>query len=235
MDKKGYLHKLRLFLADPDGKIWKDEELYSILEDALKKYGKDSGFFTGSFSFIPDRAGNYSYPENFAGFMVGWNITGQVITQTTAKDLFDRSGRNFSVKGNVDFIYDDRSGYGNFMVYPAPDNMQNRRNISFSSDFGEVSTDDYGVFNDENYGVTADMYIADYAGEIYYRKTGNFEDVKDYMAVIYYAMHLAYSADSEFGNSDMAAYWLGMYRERLAVAGRVSFSNSGKSSAENFF
>jgi hypothetical protein len=235
MDKNGYLHKLRLFLADPDGKIWNDEELYTILEDALTKYCMDTGYFSGCFSFVPDKDGQYSYPDNFVSFMNGWNIAGQVITQTTAKDLFDRSGRNFSVPGNVEYIYDDRSGYGRFMLYPFPGNMQNRKNISVDSYYGEVITDDYGVFADENYGVTTDINIADYAGDICYRKTGQFEDIKDYMAIIYYAMSLAYSADSEFGNSEAASYWLGIYHNRVSVATRVAFSNSGETSAENFF
>jgi hypothetical protein len=81
--------------------------------------------------------------------------------------------------------------------------------------------------------LTVDSF--DYAGTIYYRKLGWFEDVKDHMAVICYALYLAYNADSEFANAEIAAYWENMYRSRVAVFGRVVHNNTGHTVSGNFY
>jgi hypothetical protein len=233
MDKQGFVNKLRLFLADPDEKIWDEVELNTLIDEALKQYCKDSGAFTGSFDFYPDKNGKYQYPDDFADFMIGWNIRGQEITPTTARELFMRSYRNSNRTGEAQYIFDDLDSYGAFALYPEP--VQNAQSITITPAYGEIFDSGYGVFLDDSYGTTLTVDSFDYAGTIYYRKLGRFEDVKDYMAVICYALYLAYNADSEFANAEIAAYWRNMYRTRIAVFGRVIHDNTGHTVSGNFY
>lgn len=235
MDKQGFLKKFRMFLADADGKIWDDVELNTLLDEALKQYCKDSGCFTGSFDFGPDETGVYHYPDDFAKFMIGWNRAGQEITQSTGRELFVRANRDASRAGDAEYIFDDLDSSGNFSLYPVPENMQNRQNITITPDHGEIFDSDYGVFVTDEYGTTLSIDSFSFAGTIYYRKVCGFEDIRDHMAVICYALNLAYKADSEFGSSELAAYWENMYRQRLAVFGRVKHDNTGRVMSGNFY
>jgi hypothetical protein len=235
MDKQGFVNKLRLFLADPEGKIWNNAELDMLLDEALKQYCKDSGAFTGIFDFYPDDDGIYRYPDDYAGFMIGWNSDGKEITQATARELFFRSGKDMSKTGKPEYIFDDFSSYGDFSLYPVPENLQNRINISITPAFGEIIDDDYGVYLNDDYGTTLSVEEFTFTGNIVYRKVGRFEDVKDHMAIIYYALSLAYCADSEFANAELASYWQNMYRSRIAAFSRVKHDNSGRSIKGNFY
>jgi hypothetical protein len=94
---------------------------------------------------------------------------------------------------------------------------------------------EFGVFVADEYGTTLSVDNFDFAGTVFYRKNGNFEDVKDYMAVICFALNLAYCADSDFANSETAAFWKNMYKSRLAVFGRVLHNNSGKVVSGQFY
>lgn len=233
MDKTGYVNKLRLFLSDPEGHIWDEVELNTILDEALKQYCKDSGAFTGRFDFYPDSDGKYHYPEDYSGFMIGWNKVGHEITPATARELFTRSHRNANRTGEAEYIFDDRDLCGNFSLYPSPE--QNSRSITVTPENGEIFDNSYGVFLTDGYGTTLSVDSFDFAGTVYYRKTGRFEDVKDYMAVICYALYLSYNIDSEFANAELAIYWKNMYKSRLAVFGRVVHNNTGRTVSGNFF
>jgi hypothetical protein len=235
MDKAGYLKKLRLFLADHESKIWDDSELYTLLDEALKKYCIDSGAVTGEFDFSPDENGVFHYPDDFGKFMIGWNKDGYEINQATARELFVSSCRDSSRSGNAEYIFDDLSNYGEFALYPSPAEMQNAQSITVTPDFGEIFDDSFGVYITDDYGTTLAIDRFEYAGVVFYRKIGNYEDIKDYMAVICYALYLAYNADSDFANPEISAYWKNMYKSRLAVFGRVAHNNTGRTVSENFF
>ena len=235
MDKQGYLRKLRLFLADPEGKIWDDMELYTLLDEALKKYCIDSGAVKAEFDFLPDKDGVYYYPEDFGTFMIGWNKAGREITPATARDLFVRSYRDRNRKGDAEYIFDDLSSYGSFALYPDPADMQNVMSITITPDWGEIFDSDYGVFIDDDFGTTLLVDLFDHAGTIFYHRVGNYEDIKDYMSVICYALSLAYGVDSDFANVELSVYWKRMYKSRLAVTGRVVLNNTGRTVSENFY
>jgi hypothetical protein len=235
MNKAGYLKKMRLFLADPDGKIWSDTELYTLIDEALKQYCIDAGVFTGSFDLCPDSNGVYHYPDDFGKFLTGWNVQGDEITPSTARELFVRSHNSSDRTGDVRYIYDDLSAYGDFAVYPLPVNMQNIHHITITPEWGEIYNSDYGVFVSDGYGTTENIDAFDYSGTIYYRKKGNCEDVKDYMAVICYALSAAYRADSDLANSDLSQYWKNIYKTRLAKLSRISCDNGGKQVSVNYF
>lgn len=239
MDKAGFLRKLRLFLADPDGKVWDDIELNTFLDEALKKYCIDSGCLVGEFPIAHDENGIYHYPKNFCKFMIGWNIYGEEIIPSNARELFIRSNNDSRRRGKIEYIYNDLSSHGDFSLYPNPIKIYNpeRINIPFSPDYGEILDNEYGVYLVADYGTTLTITTPniEYAGTIYYYKTGNYEDVKDYMAVICYALHLAYNADSDFANPDLAVYWKDIYNKRLGVLGRILHNNTGREVTVNFY
>lgn len=235
MDKAGYLHKLRLFLADPDGKIWDDIELYTLLDESLEKYCIDSGAVIGKFDFFPDRDGIYHYPDDCGKYLIGWNEVGEEIKPATARDLFMRSAYYSVRDGSPGYIYDELGSYGEFSLYPNPALSQDAVSIRLTPFYGEVTDDNYGVYIIDDYGTTLSVDRFEYAGTFYYSKVGDYEDVKDYMAVICYALYLAYNSDSDFANGEMASYWERLYKERLGVFGRVLHNNSGNSTTVNFY
>ena len=234
MDKQGFIEKLRMYLADAEGKIWDDVELDRILEDALEQYSIDSGFFVGSFDFYPDAEGNFNYPNDGRNFMIGWNKKGDEITATSGKELFSKMEKRYS-SGDAKYIYDDRSTLGQFKLLPDPGVSQNVQNITITPAYGEVMDDDFGVGISEDYGLTLTIDSFDYAGVIYYRKKGRFEDVRDHMAIIFYALSCAFKADSQFANPANAEFWRKQYQMRVANGKKVVFRNSGNTVETNFF
>jgi hypothetical protein len=234
MDIKGFAEKLKMYLADPYGKIWSEDEIYKLLDEALKQYCIDSGLFVGRFDFCPDENGIYHYPDDYAGFMIGWNNDGQEITQSSSIDLFSKNHNNFYKKGNAEYIYDDMSSYGDFKLYPE-NNTQNITYTTTDKQYGEIEDSGYGVFADGAYGVTLSVSLFESAGEIYYHKLANYEDVKDCMAVICYALSLAYNTDADLANAENSNFWKKQYKNRIAVTGRIAYMNTGKNKTYNFY
>jgi hypothetical protein len=233
MKKQEMLGQLRLFLADPIGKIWDDELLNDILNDALKQYCIDTGCLTGRFDFYPDKDGQYNYPDNFASFISGWNKAGKQILPTTAAELFSRQHRKEQLAGDAQYIYDDQKQYGQFELYPCP--TQQVSDVTIDGNFGEISDSEYGVFLNEDYGTTISMISFDYAGEIFYNRIGDFEEIKDYFGVICYALYLAYNTDMDMGNADNAAIWKARYLSRLSGYYAIKQNNTGITRTSNFY
>jgi hypothetical protein len=236
MKKNEYIKKMRLFLADPDGRIWNDNEISILLEQSLKQYCIDSGAFTGRFDFCPDMNGIYHYPDDFGCFVIGWNEDNKEIIPATAFELFSSKNKNINFSGKVGYIYDDQSNYGDFEIYPLPPNKQNIQEMNIEPVYGEIIDSSCGVYmHGDAYGVTVSGAFFDFAGEIYYRKIGNFEDVKDYMAVIYYALSLAYNTDAELANPENAAFWKTQYQNRINAFGKIFYQNTGIKTSLNFY
>jgi hypothetical protein len=227
MNKEDYINKLRLYLADPKGLIWEDSELYAILNDALKQYSNDSGYFVGKFYFFPDKNGKYKFPDDYEKFMLGYNEKGNVINAASAVTLFGRQGKITTRTGSAEYIYNDNSDYGEFALYPIPEDNQNLADIKVSDLYGEMQNNGYGVYQTEEYGTTKDINLFSFAGEIYYHKTGRVEDVKDYMAIIFCALSIAYNTDSDFGNADIALFWKTQYKNRINAFSRIKNYNNG--------
>lgn len=235
MNKAYFLRKLRLFLADPDGKVWNDTELSRLLDASLEKYCLDSGFSTGVFDFFHDSNGLYYYPEDFGRYLTGWNETGEEILPSTSRELFIRRGMNSNLPGSAQYIYDDLGNHGEFILYPNPAQNQTVTVLRQENFYGEVIDDGFGVYITSDYGTTFDVIKFEYYGTIYYRKICKYEEVKDYMSVISYALHLAYNSDSDFANADMASYWKSIYQSRIGVFSRVLHNNAGRTVMENFY
>lgn len=235
MNKSGYLKKLRFFLADPDGKMWDDIELNTFLDESLKRYCIDSCCFIGEFAFLPDKDGTYHYPEDFGKFLIGWNASGTEIKPSTSKELFLNCHYDITRQGEARYIYDDLSSHGDFSLYPTPSEMSNLQYITILPDYGEILDDRYGVYLTSDYGTTFTVIDSGNAGTYYYCKIGEYEEVKDYMSIICYALHLAYLSDSDFADADASEYWYSLYKSRLGVFGRVLHNNAGKTVTGHFY
>lgn len=235
MDKSDFLLKLRRYLADPDGKIFNDLELLDYLEKALQQYSIDTGAFISKFEFHPDALGIYHYPDDFTSFLIGWNKEGKEIVPSTGSELFKRT-QNYSLRaGNPQYIYDDRHTNGTYSLYPVPENNQDFSSCVVTPLFGEIIDSDYGVYQTSEYGVTLSVAAFRVEGEIYYRRTGRFEEVKDYQAIIYYAMSLAYLADSEFSDPQKSFFWKQQYDYRVNAYNMIQKDNCGEQVSGNFY
>lgn len=235
MQRNDYIKKVRMFLADSQGVIWDDVEINDFLDEGLKQYCIDSGEFVGRFDFYPNNNKSYDYPDDFATFMIGWNKNGTEITQCSATELIQKQNKNIYKIGDIEYIYDDLSTYGEFNLYPDISQIQNVQQINITTPYGEIFDTSYGVFINEDYGTTLSIITFDFAGDIYYHKIGNLEDVKDYMAIIYYVLSLAYNTDSDLANADTAQFWKRQYKNRINAFCRITYQNIGKQTNINFF
>lgn len=235
MNKQEFTDKLRLYLADADSKIWQDSELGEFLDEALKQYCTDACVFTGVFKFLPDENGNYFFPSDWLGFKAAWNEKSDTLTPATGRELFYLMQNSSNTAGSAQYIYDDQCDNGGFSLYPKPPDNQNVKSLIADKSFGEVFSGDFGVFLSNDFGTTLSLSSFNYSGEIYYIKLGTFEEITDYMAVIYYALSIAYSTDTELANADTAEFWKRMYRERLNAFSRIVYNNTGNTAAGNFF
>lgn len=235
MDKAQIIEQLRMFLADPAGKLWPDKQLNDFLDQALIQYCKDSGCFTGKFNFHPDVSGVYHYPDDFVSYMIGWNGDGTEIDPATGNTMFNRQSRNALRSGQPDYIYEDHDSAGCFSVYPLPPDNQHVTAIVINGNYGEIHNNNFGVYISAGYGCTASVTSFDFSGMIYYRRVADFQKVKDYMALVCYAAYLAYNTDSDFGNADAALFWRKRYESRLSFFSAIEHYNNGKINTELYY
>jgi hypothetical protein len=227
--------KTFLFLADPQRKLWSDIEIRSLLEDAIKQYSKDSCAFIGRFDLMPDENGNYIYPDDFAGFMIGWNKNGKEICPTTSSELFERQYGSNIKKGDPIYLYDNIVSRGEYKLNPVPEKNQNTITADISPFWGELPINGFGAFVDDGWGVATALTEYDFVGDVYYYRYAECEEIQDYMAVIFYAVYLAYSNDSDFANAKQADMYLQRYRMRVAAFNRIKVSSNGKEVHNKYF
>lgn len=228
MDIVQAVAKLRLFLADAHSRIWQDDELSDFITQALQQYSIDCNIVSGTFDLIPDKNGKYFYPDNFAAFIIGWNSDSREIRSATAQELFETRCLNVNKKGQALYIYDNCSEPGAFSLAPVPPDNQNMIDWTVDGVWGDVALPSFGVIADNNWGVTTSIFEYDFAGDCVYSRVAAIEEVQDYMAVIYYAMYLAYSVDSERANDQQAIFALSCYKQRTAAYNEAQKQNSGK-------
>lgn len=229
------IDKMFFFLADPQGKMWREIEIQQLLENAAKQYSIDSCAYIGKFDLMPDAEGNYIYPEDFAGFLIGWNKSGKEIRPATSVELFEKQHTVSIKKGDPVYLYDNIVSAGEYRLVPIPPANQNMTVASISPFWGEIYSNEFGVFADLGYGVSLTITEYDFAGEIFYYRYAKLEEIQDYMAVIYYALYLAYSNDSDFANSKQAGIYWQRYRSRVAAFDRVKASDIGIAEQNKYF
>lgn len=235
MNRAGYIRLMRRYLGDPAGMVWRDSDLSAMIDKASRDYAGDTMIFVGQFDFVPDLDGTYHYPDDFISFKAGWNEKGEPITPGSSLDLSWRDAGYLSVAGSAERIFDDLDSSGEFRLYPNPSVMQN---VSVIADM-----DPFGVFDEAGFGFELDgsgfgiIYLAydyEYAGTVFYVKTGDSGDIGDYMAVVFGALALAFSEDSDFADSGKATFFREQYRRRIAKFMQIK-TKCGGSWRQNIF
>lgn len=230
MDIAGIIKKVRFFLADKKAIIWSDDELEDMIYQALEQYSFDSGLFTGTFNLVPDADGKYSFPDDFLGFLIAWNENGQEIKMTTSKELFEKQGLPGDKKGSILYIYKDSSTLNGFEVYPQADLNVKVNALLDERDkpWGEIIAGSAGVVDNGQWGLSLTLKEYIFGGDCVYTRVASLQEVKDYMALVYYTLYMAYSSDSEFANINLASSYLQQYKGRVNATGNINFSNVGK-------
>jgi hypothetical protein len=162
-------------------------------------------------------------------------MNGGEISPATAKELFDRKNLSAYRSYSPAYIYDDQSSQGEFSLYPLPPENQNVKNITIDGFNGEVIDESYGVYLDNDFGTTLTITSFDFAGSIFYKKVGAFEKVKDYNAVVFYALFLAYNSDADMANPSVARLWYEKYLSRIFALSPIENANSGTPRTTNFY
>ena len=235
MDINQATDKLRLYLADPLQKIWQELELHKLLEEAVKQYSIDTCAFTGTFDLIPDEDGNYLYPDDFIGFVIGWNDHGREILPTSSFELFSVRRKSADAVGDVKYIFADSASDGVYAVHPLPADNQNAVSVTLTPFWGEVFTDSFGVFDIDGFGTTLSVTEYTFAGDCVYYRHAAIDEIQDYMALIYYAMYLAYSNMSDLSGADKAEAFLQRYKYRVDAFNKVHYSERGVANKSQYY
>lgn len=235
MTYENIVKKLRMFLADDKMIIWSDEDLQLFIEEAIRQYSMDCGFFCRSFSFHPESNGIYKVPDDFSKLLIAWNDQGHEITITNTVFFDGRQYEKNLSAGPVRYIYSDLSSSGDYKLLPEIANSQNLEYAVFSDIYGEVEDNQFGVFEDDKFGISCDIFEYDFVGDAVYQRIANIEEIKDYMPIIYYAMSIAYSGDYEYSNAQMAEIYLARYKQRIAAYDTVRKDLHGKLNLHTFY
>lgn len=235
MNKKNFISMVRYYLYDTSSLIWEDNELIKMTDNAAKAYSEDTKFFHAKENFVPEKDGSYIYPDDFICFNAGWNSEGVSIRAVSSRELEYHFPDPMNIKGNPEFIYDDISDKKRFRLCPDPANMQNAK---------EQIYDGYGIFADGGFGTETDsgkygiiFSVTDYnfIGDMVYARYALFEEIKDYVALIFHVLFQAFDTDSEFSDPEKAAYYKNMYKSRVAMFNQVKYKHNGRTAANHFF
>lgn len=234
MDKRNFLLMVRNYLYDTSSLVWNDSELLQMTENAVKAYSEDTKFFHSQADFVPEKDGTYIYPDDFICFNAGWNSDSVSVKAVSSYELEYYFPDPMNIKGLPEFIYDDISDKKQFRLCPDPVNMQNVTEQVY--DYGVLQDGDYGtVKNAVEYGVVYSVINYEFVGDMMYSRYASFEEIRDYMALIYHVLFQAFDTDAEFSDHSKAAYYKSMYKSRVAMFNQVKYKHNGRSAANHFF
>ena len=234
MDKKNFLLMVRNYLYDTSSLVWNDNELLEMIENAVKAYSEDTKFFHAQADFVAEKDGTYIYPDDFICFNTGWNSKGISVNAVSSYELGYYYPDPMNIKGYPEFIYDDVSDKNRFRLCPDPAGLQGVSEQVF--DYGVLLDGDYGTETySGKYGVVFSVTNYEFVGDMMYSRYASFEEIKDYTALIYHVLFQAFDTDSEFSNSDKAAFYKNMYKSRVAMFNQVKYKHNGRSAANRFF
>lgn len=235
MNRKNFISLVRNYLYDTDSLVWRDDELLEMTEHAVKAYSEDTRFFHSQIDFVPEKDGTYLYPENFICFNVGWNSEGANIRAVSSDEINYYFPDPLSIKGVPDFIFDDISTRGSFRLCPDPSLMQ-QINENVCDDYGVLYDDNYGTVKDSRqYGVLYSITSYNFAGDMMYSRYAEFEEIGDYLALLYHVLFQAFDVDSDFFDADKADYYKKMYKNRVSMFNQVKYKHCGQSALNKFF
>lgn len=236
MTEANYLKTIRAFLHDPEGKAFDDSELLKMLDTAAKTYCKDTALYRGAFSFFVNGSGVGKLPDDYVEFVAGWNGDGYHVEMISVNALSDEYGSYINVKGHTKFIYEDLESIGEYRLCPNPYDLQNLVLYVPASPYGIMLFTGYGTPRTRGrYGIPVVVGKYDSIGDAFYVRTVPFNEIQDYMALVYHAVYQAYTIDSDFQDENKARLFYTQYLGRVARIGNVMRSVQKIRSEGKFF
>lgn len=236
MEREEYISRIRKLLHDPDGKAWDDEELYSMLNYAVKIFCLDTSAFRGDFRFYTDDNGMCGLPRNYAGFLAGWNGEGTHIESASTDYLSRRYGNYAAVHGQAQFICEDLNTIGQARLVPNPHSLQNVEKISGISPYGIPIVPAYGTCAGQpEYGIPIAGHRFIPRGDIKYIRLAGLVEIPDPTTLIFHVVHQAYAVDGDFQNTEKSMMFLSWYRKRIARMGQMRNAPRTISRGGNFY
>ncbi len=227
MHTEEYINLIRVFLHDPEGKVFDDAELTNMLETAAQTYCKDTALYRGTFSFLVDENGACEAPKDYIEFIAGWNEDGRHIEAISTDELREQYGPYLQIKGTANFIFEDFESIGGLRLCPNPYDLQHVVLFVPAEPYGIMLFDDYGTpVTRGGYGIPVTIRKYDNIGDASYVRSVPSNLIHDYMALVYHAVYQAYTIDSDFQDLDKAQLYYSQYRGRVAKTGQIMRSVS---------
>lgn len=248
-NRKDIIEKARLYLNDPDGRMWSDEELDAMLSDVVGEYSND---VNGRTSFLPvmtDAEGRGKYPECFVKFVVGYRKDGVPLAIATADevdDLLDEKGESGYMETLMDGCYDASSNEirvstepchrsvdicaiyeetGNneeYFVAPFSGSKIDRYPLYGIEDLYGIPTQLYGLAWGSGYGLVCECGVFDAPADIVFVRDMNLSEISDGIAIVYGLVAMALSKDTEFKDSNKAGFYRSQYEYRVAAFNKMA-------------
>ena len=215
MTRSEYLAKIRLYLYDPDGKVWTDAELLQMLDEAVRSFCADSGIYRGRISILTDADGRVKMPGDYISLVAGWN-TERELQPVSVNALNAERGDYITAEGMADYIYEDLDSGGTLRLCPNPNGLQDVRVLQPWYQYGVPNLPGYGIpVRTDNYGIPVIIYRYRPAGDLVYIRVESLERVADYMSVIYHVLYQAFLSDGDFHDESRSQGFYQIYQSRL--------------------
>ncbi len=233
MNSKEILNIVRLLVFDTKGVMWSDDELLNFIDYARKKYCEDTCCFTKTWN-IRHTNGVYQFPNDYIKLLAIYSVKELPVVQVSSKDLFYRYGDFLTLTGYPEFIYNDLVNNKSFSLCPNPVDLQNIT-ITIFEGYGVLDDGVYGVVDNDDYGVEESYIYFEDIAEMIYSYYGLLDEIKDYMAIVYYACYHAFQLDTDFKDLNKADFFKARYQERIFYFQRAKRVNSGKLKTGKFY
>lgn len=216
MTRSEYLAKIRQYLYDPDGKVWTDDELDRMLDEAVRTFCSDTGMYRGRISLFADTSGRVRMPRNYISLVAGWNPERELKT-ISVNALNAERGDYISAEGMADYIYEDLDSGGTLRLCPNPNGRQDLRVLQPWYPYGIPNLPGYGIpVNVEDRGIPFLIHHYIPAGDLVYIRVEELERIADHMSVIYHVLYQAFLSDGDFQDESRAQGYHQIYKSRIA-------------------
>ncbi len=255
------LEILRAYLPDADGAVWDDGELRKLLDRARVAYSRDTGVFRRLEPLHVGEDGSGDLPDGCLEVKGAWNAAeDRPLAFATVRGLEHRDPHWRDAEGTPQAILADAAG--KYRLYPNPYASQEETPACIVHGVWGSTQNGYGVLwfdmlaewhksygveaPEDGYGVACaiDFDESEYiwtcgtcwepAGDLLCTMTGGETEIADYMAVVLFAAHLAYLADTDFVNPPLAQNFLSRYRSRVAALGGIVAGNAKRANGRYY-
>lgn len=215
MKLETYLKKIRQHLYDPDGKVWTDDELERMLEEAGRTFCADTGMYRGRISLLADSSGRVRMPRNYISLVAGWNSEREM-KSLSVNALNAERGDYIFAEGMADYIYEDLDSGGTLRLCPNPNGRQDLRVLRPWYPYGIPNLPGYGIpVNAEDRGIPYQIYHYRPAGDLVYIRVEELERIADYMSIVYHVLYQAYLSDGDFQDESRSQGYYQIYKSRI--------------------